>query len=357
MTQNTKNRRLSTYAYLTIIIAGLLSLLYVGSNIIFPIIFAFFLALLLLPAVKRLQKIGFNHFWSSISTVFVISSVMFAFAYLLYFQGSVLVNEFSEDNKTAQIEPEKVIEDVVDEATETVGLSKSKKRSTSKAIFDKIVSFSGTYLGTFFSGLQETLFFLILSPIYVFFMLYYRMNLFEFIKKRSKEENKEGNLKTLKSIEEMAQKYLRGLVVVIFIVACLNIITLFAFGIQSPIFLGLVSGILIVIPYIGVAIGGAVPTIIALMTKDSYWIAIGVASSYAFVQFLEGNFITPKIIGDSTNLNPLVIIIGIVVLGALGGVLAMIVAVPLFASVKIILENSKNYKEFALLLKNNITKS
>ena len=64
MEKTTKNRNLATYTYLTIITAGVLFLIYIGSNIIFPIIFSFFGALLMLPVVKKLIKLGFNNFWS-----------------------------------------------------------------------------------------------------------------------------------------------------------------------------------------------------------------------------------------------------------------------------------------------------
>ena len=354
MEQNTKIKNLELYSYLTIITTGILFLIYIGSNIIFPIIFAFYGALLLLPLVKKLRKIGFNHFWSCFSVVTTTFLSLFLIGYLLSFQGIKVVNQFTDDSQTNQIKPKEMIEEAVNDATETVNMSTADKKKTTNGLIDKIVSVSGEYFGVFFNGIQETLIFFLITPIYLFFMLFYRSNLNEFIQKRSSKENQTQNLKILMSISIMAQKYLKGLGIVIIIVSMLNTITLIVFGISNPLFLGVISGVLIIIPYIGVAIGGAVPTIIALITKDTYWIAIGVASSYAFVQFLEGNFITPKIIGDSTDLNPLVIIIGMIVLGALGGILAMIVAIPLLASLKILLDNSDNFGEFQILMKNNL---
>ena len=149
----------------------------------------------------------------------------------------------------------------------------------------------------------------------------------------------------------MLRKYVNGLFIVIVIVAVLNTIGLLLIGVDHPVFFGTATALLMVIPYIGVFIGSIVPAAIALITMDSIWYPVAVIGMYAFVQFLEGNYITPTIVGSSVNLNPLAIIIGMVVLGTVGGIIALIIAVPLIATAKILLHHS-SYSSFAILFEN-----
>ena len=74
-------------------------------------------------------------------------------------------------------------------------------------------------------------------------------------------------------------------------------------GIGNPFFFGFLVALLLLIPYIGVIIGSLLTAVIALATKDSAWYAIGVIGVFGFIQFLEGNFITPKITGSKVSVN------------------------------------------------------
>lgn len=77
--------------------------------------------------------------------------------------------------------------------------------------------------------------------------------------------------------------------------------------ISNPFFYGFFVALLL-IPYIGVIIGSLVPTNIALTTKNQAWYALGVIAIFGFIQFLEGNFITPKITGSKVSVNAFVVI-------------------------------------------------
>lgn len=118
---------------------------------------------------------------------------------------------------------------------------------------------------------------------------------------------------------------------------------------EIGIYFGTATALLMVIPYIGVLIGSIVPAAIAFITMDSIWYPVAILGMYVVIQFVEGNYITPAIIGTSVNLNPLAIIIGMVVLGAVGGIVALVIAVPVIATVKILLKHSKEFKSFAIL--------
>jgi predicted PurR-regulated permease PerM len=88
----------------------------------------------------------------------------------------------------------------------------------------------------------------------------------------------------------------------------------------------------------------------ALITKDSAWYALGVIIVFTVVQFLEGNFITPRITGSKVSINALAAIIALLIGGKILGIAGMILAVPAIGILKIILSYSEHLKPFVILL-------
>ena len=91
----------------------------------------------------------------------------------------------------------------------------------------------------------------------------------------------------------------------------------------------------------------------ALITKDSIWYAVGVVIVFAVVQFLEGNFITPRITGSKVSINALAAIIALVIGGKILGIAGMILAVPAIGVLKIILPHTE-LKSFVILLEDKV---
>jgi predicted PurR-regulated permease PerM len=197
---------------------------------------------------------------------------------------------------------------------------------------------------------KKMMFFLFSIPIYIFFMLLYRDNLKAFYYSCLKSESRKSATGLLKEVESTYQDYLKGLILVLFIVTILTTVGLYFIGIQNAIFLGVLSGILTLIPYFGVVLSALIPVLIAVLTKDSIWYPISVLALYAVIQFVEGNLITPKIVGDKVDINPLMIILGVMIFGVIAGVFGMILTIPLLALLKIVASHNPNWKPLHLLL-------
>lgn len=201
-----------------------------------------------------------------------------------------------------------------------------------------------------FVGLKNTLFFLISCPIYIFFMLLYRNNVFRFVEAYHKKEHDEDEgRKIIEEVKGSLFQYLKGLIFVVLIIGTLTTLGLYFLGIEHALFFGIVAAILAPIPYIGVIISALTPTILALLTKDSGWYAIGVIGIFGFIQFIEGNFITPRIMGNNTNVNPLIILLSIVIFGSITGILGIILTVPLLAVIKVIINYYPHLKPWTYL--------
>lgn len=190
----------------------------------------------------------------------------------------------------------------------------------------------------------------LLIPIYMFFFIYYRKFFQTFIFKVFSKENDFKIKILINKLYRVQQDYLIGLSTVMLIVGILNSISLLALGIENPFFYGFLAAILLLIPYIGIFIGSLIPAIIALITKDSYIYAILVIACFSFIQFLEGNFITPKVTGSKLNINSLVAIVSIIAFSMLWGISGMIIALPIVASLKIIFDAIPSLHPYGFLL-------
>jgi predicted PurR-regulated permease PerM len=216
-----------------------------------------------------------------------------------------------------------------------------------KMIQDFLKSVS-TYVGDFLLSTSNTLSTVIQIPIYIFLFLIYRTKFKMFF--LSLVPNKNDELLWKKDVENVIQGYISGLLLVTLIVAVLNTTGLLILGIPHAIFFGILSGVLTVIPYVGIFIGALLPVVMALITKDSAWYALGVVIIFTVVQFLEGNFITPRITGSKVSINALAAIIALLIGGKILGIAGMILAVPAIGVLKIVLSYSERLKPFVILL-------
>src|SRR5690606_13496370 len=172
-------------------------------------------------------------------------------------------------------------------------------------------------------------FFLVL--LYSFFFLYYKAGIPSFLLQQSSKKYRESAANLLSQIKSITQDYLLGLGTVMLILGILNSVGLMVIGIDYAFFWGFLAAFLAVIPYIGTFIGGFLPFLYALAVTDTQWQPLAVIGLFVLVQTLEGNFITPKVVGDNISINPFTAILGLIIGGSLWGIAGMVLALPLLA--------------------------
>jgi putative heme transporter len=328
------------YIYkLLVVIALVITAMILCRDIVIPLAFAAFLSIVLLPLVKRIEKRTGPTL--AVTIVLITGIVVFGFlGYLLVNQVINLVNDLPNLESKMEAFEENIRRTVRDEFGITTG-----EQNTMVQDFLKSVS---VYAGTFLLGTGNTLSTIIQIPIYMFLLLLYRDKFKEFFLSIVPDDNEE--LAWKKEIEKVTQGYISGLMLVTLIIAALNTTGLLILGIDHAIFFGILSGILTIIPYVGIFIGALLPVLMALITKDSIWYAGGVVIVFTVVQFLEGNFITPRITGSKVSINALAAIIALLIGGKILGIAGMILAVPAIGVLKILLSYSSHLKPFVILL-------
>jgi predicted PurR-regulated permease PerM len=127
----------------------------------------------------------------------------------------------------------------------------------------------------------------------------------------------------------------RGQLLVAFIVGVASSVGMWAIDLPFWLLVGILAGILNMIPFLGPIVGGAVAVIIALLNGDP-WQAVWAVAIMVAVQQVDNHLITPMVQRARVNLSPLVIVLALVIGGAVAGLLGVLVAVPLTAAVRII---------------------
>ncbi len=308
-------------------------------DIVIPLAFAIFLTVVSLPVVNWLERRMGTIL--SVSIVVVGGTIMFLlFLWLLVDQIIRLVNDLPNLQERAN----RFINDIKGVMWEQLNIGQAE---LNQMVQDFLKSVS-VYLGAFLVTTGNTLATIVQIPIYMFLLLIYRKKFDLFFASLLPQDDDEMAWK--QEIEDVAQGYITGLMLVTVIVAVLNTTGLLLLGIKHAIFFGMLSGILTIIPYVGIFIGALFPTLMALIMKDSAWYAVGVVAVFAFVQFIEGNFITPRITGSKVSINALAAIIALVLGGKILGIAGMILAVPAIGILKILLSYSRRLKPFVIVL-------
>lgn len=159
---------------------------------------------------------------------------------------------------------------------------------------------------------------------------------------------------TLSEVNVVLSKFIRGALLDALIIAILSSIALSIMGLEAAVFIGVFAGICNVIPYFGPVIGMVPAFLMGLFTEGFWEGAIAVIILFV-IQQIDANLIYPKIVGSSTGLHPLMVLLAVSVFGYFGGILGMLLAVPIAGIIQIFVVKWATNKEKKLLEKKRRT--
>lgn len=194
---------------------------------------------------------------------------------------------------------------------------------------------TGAWAYGFAGRIFFNLFNIVLSPILVFFMLYYKKTLIETLASWIPEQRRSIVLAIGQEVNSSIGGYLRGQVIVSIIVAVLVSLALFVLDIPHPFLCGIFAGAASVLPFIGVIIAIFPALFFAWFQYQSMTALLQILVAFGVIYFLEGYIVKPLVFKKSMNLNPLVTIIMVMALGELLGFWGILLALPIAAAIKI----------------------
>ncbi len=324
----------------------LIYILIVAQGVLVPLTIAFFIAFLLTPLCNLLERIHFPRPLAAIISVLV--AIIFL-AGLLTLMGSQVQRFASDMDQIVQ-----KFSNLVDKLPAALG------NSLDGLSVDKGIKFVQSHMGEIFTSL--TGFFgsfsvIIIVPIYIVLILLYREHLKEFLyrifdkKSAPSSDDKPTGIRALVTrIRIVVQKYITGVFYVMCILFVLYSIALFSLGIKHAMLFAAIAALLNIIPFVGPFIGSGLPILFAFVTKDSLFYPVAVLGVFVLIQAVEGNFLTPKIVGNNVSLNPFITLIALIVGGSLWGVVGMILFIPMVAILKEIFGTIHGLEPYAYLL-------
>ncbi|WKN30981.1 AI-2E family transporter [Porifericola rhodea] len=341
--------RIPSYLKFFIVLFGLIMLFFVmivGRSLFVPLLTALIFAFILQPLCNKLESWKFPRGLSSIISIIAIFAVLFFTFYFISYQVRAITQDLSEIGQKF----EGFIDQGHDWLETQFGVEESEQTAYLKNSINDFVTSSTSILSSTLSATADFFTSFVLIFISLFFLLYYRSFFVSFLYKVFSVRHHDKLGDTIRRVSSVVRAYVLGLFTVIIILAILNTTGLMLIGIEHAMFFGLLAAMLTVIPYIGVFIGSLLPILFAFLTKDSLWYPFGVALMFWGVQFLEGNFITPNIVGNKVSLNPFAVILALYVGGMVWGAIGMIMAIPITAALKVVFDVVEPLKPYGYLL-------
>jgi predicted PurR-regulated permease PerM len=121
-------------------------------------------------------------------------------------------------------------------------------------------------------------------------------------------------------------------------------------GVKYALFIGLITGVLNMIPYIGILVAGCIGLLISLATGSETSQLLYVVIGFACVQFIDNNILLPNLVGSRVRINAFFSIVGVIAGGIIAGVAGMFLAIPVMALMKVIFDNVESLKAWGELM-------
>lgn len=318
-------------------------ILIVLRDVLVPICFAALIAILLNPIVNRLIRWRL-HKAVSIAAALLLTALVFAG--ILLFISSQLIN-FSELLPQFKQNGQQVLGKLQTWVENTFNYPKAKQLILLKGIEKDIQSYL-TGMLTSFLGILGVL---VLLPIYTFLILYYKPLFLNFFYEVFERRHGEKVADVLSETKNAIQKYVTGLLIEMLIVATLNSTALLLIGVRYAILLGVIGAILNLIPYIGGIVAILLPVIISLVDNSgSMTTPLLVLGSYLVVQFIDNNFLVPRIVSSKVDVNAFISIVIVLMGGAMWGTPGMFLSIPIIAICKIVFDRVKPLRPWGKVL-------
>lgn len=322
------------------------AILVVGSDIIMPVIMAFFISIVLLPIYRFLIRHKFPEIAAIILPILLLAIFLALIVWFFSAQVANLVNDFPQIKKNVSSHLNAI-------SSWINSISHFSTKEQVKFINDKSNDLLGM-AGKAASGAAVTLssvfVFVGLLPIYIYLMLFYKDILLRFIFMWFTADHHPKVKEAIYETEAIIKNYLLGLLIQVTYMTILLGGILLLIGIKHALLIGVIFAILNLIPYVGALLGNIIGVLLTLTSSTELWPVITVLSVIAGIQFLDNNILMPRIVGSKVKINALFAILGVIIGGSIAGVSGMFLSMPIIAVLKVIFDRTETFKQWGVLL-------
>ena len=322
--------------YWSIAAAVFLAALWVLGDVILPFVLGMAIAYLLDPVADRLEAAGLPRALA-VAIITLVGLLVFALAVLLVIPTIVseaarlfaAAPEFARNFYAALVER---FPEILDE-TSTMRQSLEELAALVQSRGGELVNAA---LGSV-SSLFGIVTLIVITPVVAFYLLLDWDRLVARVDELLPRDHAPTVRRIAREIDDTLAGFIRGQGTVCLILGTYYSAALMLVGLDFGLVVGAIAGLLTFIPYIGALVGGVLAIGLALFQFWGEWLWVAVVAAIFFSgQFAEGNFLTPKLVGDSVGLHPVWLLFALTAFGTLFGFVGMLVAVPIAAVLGVI---------------------
>jgi predicted PurR-regulated permease PerM len=326
-----------------------LAILWLMGDVILPFVVGGALAYFLDPVADRLERMGLSRVMAT--AVITVIAILLVVLLVLSIIPSLISQLTALVNAAPQIAGR--FQAFLLERFPELSDSTSTARQTLAQIAEGIQA-RGAELAngllTSALGLLNAVIFMVVVPVVTFYLLLDWDKLIAKIDSLIPRDHAPTVRMLATDINTVIAGFVRGQVSVCVILGTFYSAALMIAGLQYGMIVGAIAGAITFIPYVGSLVGGALAIGLALFQFWGDWVSIGIiAAIFAVGQFVEGNILTPKLVGQSVGLHPVWLLFALSVFGAMFGFVGMLVAVPVAAAIGVITRFGLTQYESSLL--------
>lgn len=325
--------------------------LWLLSDILLPFVVGLVLAYLLTPIVDRLERLGVNRLIASLLLVIV---VVLAFVWMILLAAPLLGGQLASfiDNVPGYIAKLQKLASDRPWVQEIFGGSFGADKSMGDLVSQGI-GWVTAFLKSLWSGgraLVSLFSLLVIAPVVGFYFIYDWHRMVARVDTWIPVHQRAVVRQLAREVDAAISGFVRGQSAVCLILGSFYAIALTLTGLNFGLLIGLVSGLITFIPYVGSTTGLVLSLGVAVAQFWPEWTSIATVLAVFIVgQFIEGNILSPKLVGESVGLHPVWLIFALLAFGYLFGFIGLLVAVPLAATIGVLARFAlKRYRESSL---------
>ncbi|MCE9596995.1 MAG: AI-2E family transporter [Spirochaetia bacterium] len=319
------------------------------GGVLFPVFASLILAYLMDPLVRRLDGLGLGRTGGvSVVLLFILALILLAVTFLIPIvraQVMLLAERMPTMVSSLQVNVIPWLQEMGVAIPENVTTALELYGDNLKSALPGLLNKFGSWLPgaiTTTGAIVSSLLNIVLIPLFTFYFARDLDAIFAFFNSLIPESNRSYISSRLNQIDEIVGHWFRGQLQVAGILAVLYAV---GFGLvfyfagmkaSTGIAVGILTGCLSLIPYVGAITGCVISVLLALIDWHGFGPLGGVAIVFGVVQVLEGYVLTPRIVGEKLGLSPATVMIALLAAGTLGGLVGMLFALPITGAMKVL---------------------
>lgn len=328
------------------IIAGavVLGFCYFAASVIVTVLLSVLLAYFLDPFVEWFERVRMPRVIGSLVVVLLVVSLVFGVGYFVWLRAEQFAGDwprYSAVLRQAALTVERKLENLEKRVSEIAPAQPKGGRPTVEiAAQSPVRSYLLRGLGSLYNILLEVAF----VPFLVFFMLAEKRDVWHATLQLFPASERTRVKEALESVRDVLRSFMAGTALVAVVLIIVSAAVFWMLDMEYPLLAGIVSGVLNMVPYIGVVLACLPPFVIGLAQWQGAGIFLLVASLLTIFHVLAMNLLIPELVGRRVRLNALAVTFALLFWGWLWGVMGLILAIPITATMKVVCDHTESWR-------------